>query len=833
MSEIAGIPQAASGVALVNHINDRLRRINQGLADAAGVPGTPGTSGAEGRPGPASQIVVTDYGALGTGSAHDDTTAIQSAFAAAMATSATTAAARGHIHFPAPVGGFYTVSANVFPAGGSNLWITAAPGTEIRFAPGAVDTPYTSWPDFGLDSIFRLVGAKNVTFAGLTVNGNLSNRTAHAGSESENSGILLAGCSNISILNCLVKEGMTDGVFVGPDASANPCTNILIESDVFIENCRRNNISGTGQIGLTIKATCAGAGTIQGIAPMSGIDIEPDNPLTPSRDVKILGATITGSAGTFAVSCAGLGTAGLTVADCSIHDNAGAGINFDSAVTGVAYATGTVAATHGGTAIVGTGTAWLADMAGNGWISINGYPYQIAAWTDATHMTLAAPFAQATASGLPYSVTYGQNTDASLSGGAIYNNGGVGVRVVGKNLSTMADVRVRNNVAGLQTYLSDGLKVDGVLFDGNINEGIGVGSGTPSYDTSLGFLNLFIRGCDFIQNFSAEGLANGAAGWSVIASPATGNAQLELSGCTFEGRHDPVDATSPQSVNVTAACLYRPDGNTAFLMANPLNQFGLFANGNGRNWNYDLQGVYAKGTVAATTGSGAVVGTGTVWTSSMVGATMYFDGFVGTISVFTDATHVTVTPVFTPTTGSGFTYLLLGFGPYQQFAGTNIASPETTVCTQATFPVLSGLFPGFIYVSDYAHTIYWDGTTPSFTDGGSDYYVIGQHQSGTFGWAECQGQTVSYLKPDGTLGSKTLPNRSGAGWTAAFLEAGLFSDGDVGPAAPGISVGLTFSNSPGKLGTDFSAVTGTPTASGSANTDATPPGFQSRLWYRQ
>ena len=328
-------------------------------------------------------------------------------------------------------------------------------------------------------------------------------------------------------------------------------------------------------------------------------------------------------------------------------------------------------------------------MAANGLISIDGYLYRVATWTDATHMTLTTPFAQSTASGLPYSITYGQNLDASLSGGSISNNVSAAVRVVGRNLNKTSDLVLRNNILGLQSFLADGLEVSDTLFDGNINGGLSVGSGSASYDTSLGFKKLLIRDCDFIQNFSAQGLVNGAAGWSVLASPLAGNSQLEILGCTFEGKHDPVDSTSPQSVAVTAACLYYPDANTVYLMANPLNQFGLFATGNGRNWNYDLQGVYATGTIAATTGSGALVGTGTTWTTAMVGAAVYFAGFVGTVTGFTDATHLTMSPVFSPASGSGFAYLLIGFGPFQQFAGGNNGSSTITVCTQATFPTLS------------------------------------------------------------------------------------------------------------------------------------------------
>jgi len=60
------------------------------------------------------------------------------------------------------------------------------------------------------------------------------------------------------------------------------------------------------------------------------------------------------------------------------------------------YNTGTVSMTNGSAAILGIGTTFTAAMAGKR-ISINGVMYTILSWTDATHMTLTANFAEATA----------------------------------------------------------------------------------------------------------------------------------------------------------------------------------------------------------------------------------------------------------------------------------------------------------------------------------------------------------------------------------------------------------------------------------------------------
>lgn len=60
------------------------------------------------------------------------------------------------------------------------------------------------------------------------------------------------------------------------------------------------------------------------------------------------------------------------------------------------YNTGTVSMTNGSAAILGIGTTFTAGMAGKS-ISINGVAYTILSFTDATHMTLTANFAEATA----------------------------------------------------------------------------------------------------------------------------------------------------------------------------------------------------------------------------------------------------------------------------------------------------------------------------------------------------------------------------------------------------------------------------------------------------
>lgn len=110
--------------------------------------------------------------------------------------------------------------------------------------------------------------------------------------------------------------------------------------------------------------------------------------------------------------------------------------------------------------------------------------------------------------------------------------------------------------------------------------------------------------------------------------------------------------------------------------------------------------------------------------------------------------------------------------------------PQILICTQATFPTLAGTGPTFIYVSDFAHWIYWDGTAASFADGGSDYYIVAAAAPSAIGWHAVDGSNVSFLNADGTLTAKTLKNVAG---TPAYLKVGAGADTLVAPVAPTIS----------------------------------------------
>lgn len=67
------------------------------------------------------------------------------------------------------------------------------------------------------------------------------------------------------------------------------------------------------------------------------------------------------------------------------------------------YATGTVAVTTGSTQVVGTGTAWGANVDDGMVLTVDGRVHAVASVQDNTHLTLERPFAGSTTSGLAYS----------------------------------------------------------------------------------------------------------------------------------------------------------------------------------------------------------------------------------------------------------------------------------------------------------------------------------------------------------------------------------------------------------------------------------------------
>ncbi len=153
---------------------------------------------------------------------------------------------------------------------------------------------------------------------------------------------------------------------------------------------------------------------------------------------------------------------------------------------------------------------------------------------------------------------------------------------------------------------------------------------------------------------------------------------------------------------------------------------------------------------------------------------------------------------------------------------------EIIVCTQATFPVLTGQVPVFVYVSDYFHMLYWNGAATAFTDGGSNYYIVADENPAIGGllagggWVPVDGSVgVTYLKADGTLGTRGLVNTVG---TPAYLKVGIGASTLNAPIAPTLTM-----NSYTPAGTistpTFSGSTFTPSGTISSTFTGTPQTF--------
>ncbi len=114
---------------------------------------------------------------------------------------------------------------------------------------------------------------------------------------------------------------------------------------------------------------------------------------------------------------------------------------------------------------------------------------------------------------------------------------------------------------------------------------------------------------------------------------------------------------------------------------------------------------YNTGTVATTSGSGAVVGTGTTFTSAMVGSEIYIASnsnstatYKGTISAFTDATDITVSPTVGFTISGAHFYILYSGLQVNSTGqvGIGTLSPAYSLDVQGTVNASTSLFTSLI-----------------------------------------------------------------------------------------------------------------------------------------
>jgi hypothetical protein len=124
--------------------------------------------------------------------------------------------------------------------------------------------------------------------------------------------------------------------------------------------------------------------------------------------------------------------------------------------------------------------------------------------------------------------------------------------------------------------------------------------------------------------------------------------------------------------------------------------------------------------------------------------------------------------------------------PSAQFAGVALV-----VYTQAQYATAYAAGLGgvalFIYISDYAHLIYWSGATAAFADGGNNYIAAFENDPPGPGWHLMDGSTVNYLNTDGTVTAQTLEDLTSAANNAAYLKMGSPNSGPNAAVAPTIS----------------------------------------------
>ena len=116
----------------------------------------------------------------------------------------------------------------------------------------------------------------------------VGDRDSHIGKTGEwGMGIQISESQNIRIISAIISNCWGDGIYIGSSTSQK---NDHIEiNSVKIDNCRRNGISITH--GSNIEILNAVISNTNGVAPMAGIDIEPNNGMAAIDNIKIINPT--------------------------------------------------------------------------------------------------------------------------------------------------------------------------------------------------------------------------------------------------------------------------------------------------------------------------------------------------------------------------------------------------------------------------------------------------------------------------------------------------------------------------------------------------------------
>lgn len=207
---------------------------------------------------------------------------------------------------------------------------------------------------------------------------------------------------------------------------------------------------------------------------------------------------------------------------------------------------------------------------------------------------------------------------------------------------------------------------------------------------------------------------------------------------------------------------------------------------------------YITGTITITNGSGAVVGSGTTFTAGMVGKKLRVDGDSGTssfytITVFTDATHITISPTYGGTGGSGKAYTIFSswteqwkdFGSAVTQTSTGIVIPMVMDNYEST--VLFGRGNNITTLDTNTDTITTDAS-PSFSmPAGYTCKKISANKAGIIMWFDSfdgstlvlwDNQSIRSVAPWIKMKDQILDvMKYGSGWIVVTTRSVYFTDG--------------------------------------------------------
>jgi hypothetical protein len=195
-------------------------------------------------------------------------------------------------------------------------------------------------------SLIRIFDAKNVSLKGGHIVGERNKHLGHGGEWGM--GVDIRGSTNVTVTDTTASNCWGDGIYVGLGPKNHlPCRNVILESVTSINN-RRQGLSIVSCIGAKVlNSTFRGT---NGTPPQAGIDLEPDGN-DPLSDITIRNCNMIDNTG------AGIQTANhvsnVLVDNCNIRGNHGNGIMLLGKTTGVVIASTSISNARGASIYVG------------------------------------------------------------------------------------------------------------------------------------------------------------------------------------------------------------------------------------------------------------------------------------------------------------------------------------------------------------------------------------------------------------------------------------------------------------------------------------------------